>query len=45
MVKQELVAEVNITRERGYLYFINKDGNIARVKMRQFNKDESKNLL
>jgi len=32
-VKSEKVAEVGIVREEGWLYFIDKDGDISRILM------------
>ena len=32
MVRQK-VAEVGVNKEKGYMYFLNKEGNVSRVKM------------
>ena len=33
--KEEVLFKLGIKRESGYLYFINKDGDAVRVKMRK----------
>lgn len=38
----EIVVEKAVVREKGYLYFIDKDGNICRSKMGRKKKEKSK---
>ena len=38
----EVVCKCGIKRESGYLYFVNKDGNSARVQMARAGKKSSK---
>ena len=42
--KGEIVKKAVVKREAGYLYFVNKDGDVCRVKMkrRQKKKEEKK---
>lgn len=42
----EKVAKVGITREKGFLYFLDKDGNISKAKMsRGKKKGRTKQIL
>jgi len=36
------VAKVGVKREKGYLYYIDKDGDVARVKMARGGKKKAK---
>jgi glucan-binding YG repeat protein len=38
----EVVAKTGIKKEPGYLYFLNKDGNVGRVKMARRGQDVDK---
>jgi hypothetical protein len=37
-----VVAKTGVKREKGYLYFINKDGDVAKVQMARAGKSTSK---
>ena len=34
----EKVARIGVKREKGYIYFLDKEGDISRAKMRQYYK-------
>jgi hypothetical protein len=38
----ELVFKCGVTREKGYLYFVGKDGNVWRAKMARGRKKKQK---
>ena len=38
--KQELVAKVGITKEKDFLYFVDGDGDISKVKMQHIGKQK-----
>jgi len=42
MADQEKVARLGLKREKGYLYFIDKDGDASRTKMKQYYERQNK---
>ena len=43
MTDQEKVARLGLKREKGYLYFIDKDGDVSKVLMRQERQKQENN--
>ena len=43
MADQEKVARLGLKREKGYLYFIDKDGDVSKVLMRQERQKQENN--
>lgn len=42
MVKAQKVAKVGVRKQAGFLYFIDKDGDVARVAMNRGGKKKAK---
>jgi hypothetical protein len=41
MAEKEIVKKKAVTREPGYLYFVDKDGNVVRVKQKRAAKKKT----